>query len=1181
METKKSLTRLVLVRMSVRITLVVIAVTWVSYQHIVSIMETQVQEQLKKYIIERGRQESGLFQLAIDNQIDLKKELVWRLKPENFENSTKRFNQLFERWEDKVIRNRLSTFDGTRHPTAFIDKNIKIDSETQYKFLTFYDLILYFGKAWHSRFQNTYVFTPDNAIISYWPEFPKQIFDWKADIRWTDTEAGYLGDKVHNPKREVLWTGTYKDPATHMWMVSCVTPVDNGGQHIATLGNDIILDELIERTLSNRLEGTYNIIFQADGRLIAHPDLMEKLIEKQGNLNISQDGDEHLRHLYKVVTQATDTRIVFDNSDDKEFLAVTRIQGPQWYLVTVYPKSLLRTPALQTARFIFILGVLSLLIEIGVLLSVLRKQVTYPLQLFLTAIGQISKGRFDIQVDSTREDELGVLANAFNMMAQEIHKREGVLRANERLLKEYNQKLESKVAERTKELREKEAFLRLIMDNIPQLVLWKDINSVYLGCNKHVAMLNSLQNTDDIVGKTDFDLVWQAFAEKYRSDDQRIMNTGVPELNFSEKVIGPDQMLGWLETNKIPLLDENNNVIGILATARDITWQKQAEETLQQSEKKFRQLYESLRDGIAATDLQGHIVESNPIFQQMIGYEVAEIYALTHPQITPVKWHDLEKTIIETQVMTRGYSDLYEKEYIHKDGTIIPVELRAYLTYDEQNDPVGMWAVIRDITERKHAEYELIYAKESAEQAKLQADMANQAKSTFLANMSHELRTPLNGILGYTQILTRDRDLSVKQREGIQIIHRSGEYLLTLINDVLDLSKIEAGKIELYPTEFKFNDFVRGITDLFSMRAQQKNITFSYKPLSDLPINVLADEKRLRQILINLLGNAIKFTQQGGVSLKIEYFHEKMHFQIEDTGHGIAANDLDKIFQPFEQVGDRSYKAEGTGLGLPITKRLIERMGGEIHVTSVLGKGSTFWVELNLPAIERSDTETQAVRKTIIGFVGKSRRLFVIDDKWENRSVMVNLLTPLGFTVLEASNGQEGLDKVVEIQPDLVITDLVMPVVDGFEFVRRLRKMPQFTTIPVIAASASVFDYHQERSITAGCNDFIAKPFHADTLLDLLSQYLQLQWIYEESTTEEIAELSPDAPIILPPEEHIKVLYGFAMMGDIAGILENLDKLEKENDQWMAFTRKIRQLAKNFEEEEICKFLETQNNGKV
>ncbi|MDM8561702.1 ATP-binding protein [Candidatus Parabeggiatoa sp. HSG14] len=494
-------------------------------------------------------------------------------------------------------------------------------------------------------------------------------------------------------------------------------------------------------------------------------------------------------------------------------------------------------------------------------------------------------------------------------------------------------------------------------------------------------------------------------------------------------------------------------------------------------------------------------------------------------------------------------------------------------------------------------------------EARDQALAANKAKSAFLANMSHELRTPLNGILGYTQILNRDKNLNTQQKEGIAIIQRSGEYLLTLISDILDLSKIEAGKIEIFPTAFYFDKFLISIAELFQMRAGQKEITFVYEFSKHLPTGIYADEKRLRQILINLLSNAIKFTEQGEVSFKVSDDNNKIHFSVTDTGIGIAEEEIKTIFLPFQQAGDSNYKAQGTGLGLFITKKLVDMMGGEIHIESTLGQGSTFWMMLDLPTVSDMIEDESAEKPVIIGYKiplssdtktaifdkqqeGEitsdsktktphsdkcqrqegSYQILVIDDKWENRAMLANFLEPLGFEIIEANNGQEGLDKARELHPDFIIMDLMMPVMDGFEATRQIRKIPKLKEIPIIASSSSVFEQHRKGSFKAGCNNFIGKPIHGDDLLELISHYLTLEWIYEKTSEKVIVKeqtITSEQPQINLSTEQASNLFDLSMTGDITGILELAEQWKESDTQLETFADKIIELANNFEMEKL------------
>jgi predicted ATPase/signal transduction histidine kinase/CheY-like chemotaxis protein/tRNA A-37 threonylcarbamoyl transferase component Bud32 len=466
------------------------------------------------------------------------------------------------------------------------------------------------------------------------------------------------------------------------------------------------------------------------------------------------------------------------------------------------------------------------------------------------------------------------------------------------------------------------------------------------------------------------------------------------------------------------------------------------------------------------------------------------------------------------------------------------------------------------------------------------AQSANRAKSEFLANMSHELRTPLNGILGYTQICLKDQDLSEQQKSRIQVIHHCGEHLLTLINDVLDLSKIEARKMELYPREFHFAEFLQGIVEICKIKAEQKGIALIYQTLSPLPNVIQADDKRLRQVLLNLLGNAVKFTEIGTIVFRVSYHEQRIRFLVEDSGIGIASEYLEEIFKPFQQAGENSRKTEGTGLGLAISGQLVEMMGGTLQVKSNLGVGSTFWFDLDLPATHASADVVTAIKRTIIGVKGNQRKILIVDDKPTNRAILVNFLEPIGFDVLDAVDGQDGLDKANEFQPDAILIDLVMPNLDGFEATRRLRSTPGLKDIVVIAISASVFEFDQQQSLQVGCNDFLSKPIREDDLLQKLQEHLKLEWIYENES--ELGELfkepdqqedsqvssfpvSPD--FSTPPAEEIAIFLDLAMRGDLRAITKRATQLEESNPQWSSFATHLRQLVKGFKGRQILEFL--------
>ncbi len=497
-------------------------------------------------------------------------------------------------------------------------------------------------------------------------------------------------------------------------------------------------------------------------------------------------------------------------------------------------------------------------------------------------------------------------------------------------------------------------------------------------------------------------------------------------------------------------------------------------------------------------------------------------------------------------------------------------------------------------------------AKREAEDAQGAAEAANQAKSQFLARMSHELRTPLNGVLGYAQILKRDSSANQRQLDGLDIIEQSGKHLLTLINDILDLAKVEAGKVELHETDFDLSSFLQSIGEMIRIRTDDKGLylhtEFVPGESGRLPTSVRGDERRLRQVLVNLLGNATKFTDAGGVTFKVEKIASRedkaggqeaesfllptpysiLRFTIADTGIGMSPEELAVVFEPFQQAGDQQRQGQGTGLGLAISRNLLELMRSELQVRSEAGEGTIFWFDLALAEVAGWK---ELKERQIVGIESKAPKALVVDDNWQNRAVLVGLLSPLGFETSEASNGREGLVRVSEFRPDVVITDLVMPEMDGIEFIRQLRQSPESKDVVIVAVSASAYKYDRQKSLDAGGDAFVRKPVEADDLFEKLQRHLGLEWVYADQSLyadgylQDGAPLPADAgraaPMLPPPADELAALFELLVLGDVQAIMDRADELERADRRLGPFAIELRRLAKGFQIEKIRDLLES------
>jgi PAS domain S-box-containing protein len=627
----------------------------------------------------------------------------------------------------------------------------------------------------------------------------------------------------------------------------------------------------------------------------------------------------------------------------------------------------------------------------------------------------------------------------------------------------------------------------------------------------------------------------------------------------------------------------------------EMSERQKAEIERRASEERLRTFYEFDMVGLTITSPEKGWLSVNDYLCKLLEYSEQELFGLTWAQLTHPD--DLAADVTQFNLLLankiNGYS--LEKRFISRTGKVIPTLLVVRCVRKENGEVDYVVAMVQDISERKQAEENLRRYKDHLEEevqtrtadlvlARTAAETANQAKSTFLTSMSHELRTPLNAILGFSSLLRRDEQLRPEQRTNLDIINRSGEHLLTLINDILELAKIEAGKTQLNISSFDLGTLVRDVTDMMELRARAKGLQLLIDQSSQFPRYINGDEARLRQILINLLGNAVKFTQQGGVTLRLgtkQNAHAHLIIEVEDSGPGLSAEDQQRLFQPFVQFGKQAGDNKGTGLGLSITRQFVELMGGTISVESTLGKGSLFRVELHLNEVKEADLlpQHETDKGEVIGLASGQPvyRILIVEDQLENQLLLSQLMQRIGFEIQVAENGAQGVEQFQSWQPHLIFMDRRMPDMDGIEATKAIRQLPSGQEVKIVAVTASAFMEQRNEMMAAGMNDFVRKPYRFNEIYDSLSRQLGVQYRYAETRPAKetaVVALTADMLAVLPQ----------ALRDELKAALESLmgDRIEAALEQIKPYDevlhKTLSRLVENYDYPSILKELQAKGS---
>lgn len=760
---------------------------------------------------------------------------------------------------------------------------------------------------------------------------------------------------------------------------------------------------------------------------------------------------------------------------------------------------------------------------------------------------------------------------------------------------------ERKLAEEN--LQNERTLFRTIIDLIPDAVYVKDIEGKKILANPKEVELLGMNSESDIIGITDYNLLPDFEAKFSQSQDMKVIATGEALMNIESTLTDKKGKQHWLLGSKVPLKDIHGNITGIVGVTHDISDRKKAEDELKQLTTRLELATRAGGVGVWELDIKsGNLYWDEQMFE-LYGLDkniFDNAYYAWQNNLHP---EDKARADEEIKLAINGEKEFNtEFRIVHPDNSTHNIRALATVLYDDKGEAIKMIGTNWDITAQKESEknlmnyttqiemknLELDMALTNSEQATAhayamaaEAEMANKSKSIFLANMSHEIRTPLNAIIGFSQLLNRDSLLNQQQKDYNLSIIRAGEHLLALINEILELSKIEAGKITLNYIHIDLHELIDDIRLIFKESAKTKNIDFNLYCDENTPRYTVADESKLRQIFVNLIGNALKFTDEGSINVNVnsertENNEIKLIVEIKDTGCGIDDNEINSLFKHFVQTSSGIKKGSGTGLGLALSRELAVLMGGDISVKSTKGKGSifTFYVILKIGNMEAVVNENH---KKIIRLADnqKKYKILVVDDKEENLKVAVSLLQIIGFETLEAINGLDGIEKFEDWNPDLILMDMRMPVMDGYEATCKIKATDKGKHTPIVAITASSFEEERKKTEAIGMDGYIRKPFRENELFNTIGKILNIEYIYEDESGHDTEKYIDDTDALkndidlLDDELKLKIMEAIDF-ADFDKLIELISDIEIDNK---VLAQQLKTHAYNYEYDYLQKLL--------